>query len=59
MTTQDLEIIFSDLVVIVKSLLAVLLIGVFIGLLAVSLRLLIDIGDQYIEALAKWISGVL
>jgi hypothetical protein len=58
MTTQDLEVIFSDLVVIVKSFLAVLLIGVFIGLLAVSLRLLIDIGDQYIEALAKWMSGL-
>ena len=59
MTTQDLEVIFSDLVVIVKSFLAVLFVGLVIGLLAVSLRLLIDIGDQYIEALAKWISGVI
>lgn len=59
MTTQDLEHIFSDLVIIVKSFLAVLFIGLCIGLFAVSLRLLIDAGDQYIEAIAKWISGVL
>lgn len=58
MTTQDLEHIFSNLVIIVKSFLAVLFIGLCIGLLAVSLRLLIDIGDQYIGALAKWMSGL-
>ena len=59
MTNQDIDRLVYLAADFVKAFLAILLTGITLGLFAISLRLLIDYSDSYIEALAKWISGVI
>ena len=59
MTNQDIDRLVYLLADFVKAFLAILLTGIALGLFAISLRVLIDYSDSYIELLARWISGVL
>jgi len=58
MTNQDIDRLVYLAADFVKAFLAILLSGIALGLFAISLRLLIDYSDGYIEALAKWMSGL-
>jgi hypothetical protein len=58
MTNQDIDRLVYLAADFVKAFLAILLSGIALGLFAISLRLLIDYSDSYIEALAKWMSGL-